>query len=325
MIDLGAPARRTTGALSALLAPVAMTVGALGLLGLWALAPHMPDAAAPDLRPAIRSSGAAGVAAAHDPALGRFLVSLGAPVALAQPPLPSLTTTASQTQADLRAVQTRMILAVDQLARARLASDSAAFRATGLNPRAYMTVGDAATQAGALKDPRQLAVRLDVDPALARQAQQTAQDLIAARTLDGAMAALPRAIPVADPVRSSGFGVRIDPFTHVPAFHPGQDFSGHYGEAIHVTAPGVVSFVGQRTGYGNCVEVDHGFGFKTRYGHLSRFTVGVGAPVKTGDVIGRMGSTGRSTGVHLHYEVWASGHLENPARFLTGPTPQQRS
>jgi murein DD-endopeptidase MepM/ murein hydrolase activator NlpD len=183
--------------------------------------------------------------------------------------------------------------------------------------------GPAGLSAKDLKDARALGARLDLDAGLARQVQQTARDLMAARALDAAAAALPLAIPVDDPVRSSGFGVRVDPFTHVPAFHPGQDFSGHYGEAIHVTAPGVVSFVGQRTGYGNCVEVDHGHGFKTRYGHLSRFTVGVGTPVKTGDVIGRMGSTGRSTGVHLHYEVWASGHLENPARFLSGPERQR--
>ena len=122
-------------------------------------------------------------------------------------------------------------------------------------------------------------------------------------------------------MRSSPFGTRTDPFTHVAAFHPGQDFSGHYGEPIHVTAPGVVSFAGQRSGYGNCVEVDHGHGFKTRYGHLEAFAAGVGQAVKTGDVIGRMGSTGRSTGVHLHYEVWASGRLLNPAPFLKAGAP----
>ena len=152
---------------------------------------------------------------------------------------------------------------------------------------------------------------------MARQVERTAHDLIAARTLDQAAAALPLATPVEDPVRSSGFGMRVDPFTRQMAFHPGQDFAGRYGEPIHVTAPGVISFVGQRSGYGNCVEVDHGFGLKTRYGHLSGFTLGVGSAVKTGDVIGRMGSTGRSTGVHLHYEVWASGRLLNPAPFLS--------
>ena len=228
--------------------------------------------------------------------------------------------------AALRETEAGLVSAAELDAQARLKDSRAAFRATGLDARPYMAqaISPAGLSPLELRDARVLAAHLDVDPTLARQVQHTARDLMAAQALSAAAAALPLATPVDDPVRSSPFGTRTDPFTGVAAFHPGQDFSGHYGQPIHVTAPGVVSFVGQRTGYGNCVEVDHGHGFKTRYGHLEAFAAGVGQAVKTGDVIGRMGSTGRSTGVHLHYEVWASGRLLNPAPFLKAGDPTLR-
>ena len=85
---------------------------------------------------------------------------------------------------------------------------------------------------------------------------------------------------------------------------------------ILATGPGVVSFTGVRSGYGNVVEIDHGGGFKTRYAHLQGFNVEVGERVAIGQRIGAMGSTGRSTGVHLHYEIWVNGRPQNPARFM---------
>ena len=85
---------------------------------------------------------------------------------------------------------------------------------------------------------------------------------------------------------------------------------------VHATAPGVVSFVGQRNGYGNVVEIDHGHGLKTRFGHLAAVYVSVGQHVAIGTKLGGIGSTGRSTGPHLHYEVWVDGRLQNPERFL---------
>ena len=298
-----------------------MLAGAAGLLAVWAAASQWPmasdnglpvKAATPRQVQAVQHA-----ALSTDDRLVHLLTDLGAP-ALARPPVIRLTATAAGTAAELRRVEVAMVSAADRDARTRMDAARATFRSTGLDARGY--AGPNATPLGLspleLRDPRVLAARLDVDPALARQVEHTARDLAAARALTQAAAALPLAVPVDDPVLSSPFGVRIDPFTRLAAFHPGQDFSGHYGDAIRVTAPGVVSFAGQRAGYGNCVEVDHGYGFKTRYGHLSGFVVGVGTPVKTGDVIGRMGSTGRSTGVHLHYEVWASGQLKDPARFL---------
>ena len=85
---------------------------------------------------------------------------------------------------------------------------------------------------------------------------------------------------------------------------------------VMATAPGIVSFTGDRTGYGHVVEVDHGDGVKTRYAHLAARSVRVGQAVETGARLGGMGSTGRSTGVHLHYEVWVNGRVQDPARFL---------
>jgi murein DD-endopeptidase MepM/ murein hydrolase activator NlpD len=85
---------------------------------------------------------------------------------------------------------------------------------------------------------------------------------------------------------------------------------------VITTSPGVVSFAGQRNGYGNVVEVDHGHGFKTRYGHLASYQVRVGEKVAIGQRIGSMGSTGRSTGTHLHYEVWFRGKVYDPINFL---------
>jgi murein DD-endopeptidase MepM/ murein hydrolase activator NlpD len=104
--------------------------------------------------------------------------------------------------------------------------------------------------------------------------------------------------------------------TGEPAFHSGQDFAGQFMSLIAATAPGVVSFTGVRSGHGNTVEIDHGHGFKTRYAHLEAISVNVGEHVALGQRIGAMGSTGRSTGTHLHYEVWVAGRSQNPLRFI---------
>jgi murein DD-endopeptidase MepM/ murein hydrolase activator NlpD len=115
---------------------------------------------------------------------------------------------------------------------------------------------------------------------------------------------------------SSGFGVRTDPFLGRPAMHTGLDFRASTGDPVRVTANGVVSSAGWSGGYGRMVEVDHGNGLATRYGHLSEILVKVGQPVKIGDVIGAVGSTGRSTGPHLHYETRIDGEAVDPQKFL---------
>jgi murein DD-endopeptidase MepM/ murein hydrolase activator NlpD len=193
-----------------------------------------------------------------------------------------------------------------------------ALRLAGLDPAAYSP--DASEGLGGplieAKDPRALAAVLDVDEGFAERIQRAAYDLSATHALQQTAEAVPLAKPTVNTVRASGFGVRLDPFTGRPAFHAGLDFAGPMLTPIHSTAPGVVSFTGVRTGYGNTVEIDHGHGFKTRYGHLASIGVTVGQHVALGERIAAMGSTGRSTGPHLHYEVWVAGRPQNPQRFL---------
>ncbi len=129
------------------------------------------------------------------------------------------------------------------------------------------------------------------------------------------------AVPVRKPLPgdlevSSGFGVRRDPFLGRPAMHTGLDLRGDIGEPVRATADGKVEIAGWDGGYGNMVEIDHGHGLSTRFGHLSKIEVKVGQKVHIGDVIGRIGSTGRSTGPHLHYETRINGEPVDPQKFL---------
>jgi len=138
-----------------------------------------------------------------------------------------------------------------------------------------------------------------------------------AEKLSATLATVPVREPVAGDIDfSSPYGVRVDPFLRVPAMHTGIDFRGTYGEAIHATAAGTVTSAGWSGGYGQMVEVDHGNGLATRYGHLSQIDVHVGQTIRIGQVVGRLGSTGRSTGPHLHYETRVDGEAVNPEKFL---------
>lgn len=128
-------------------------------------------------------------------------------------------------------------------------------------------------------------------------------------------AATPSVWPVAGWLTSS-YGKRIDPFTNGPDFHPGLDISADYGQPVLATGDATVSTAGANGAYGNMVTLDHGFGMVTKYGHLSRIAVVGNQQVKRGEVIGYVGSTGRSTGSHLHYEVWMNGHLTDPMTLL---------
>jgi murein DD-endopeptidase MepM/ murein hydrolase activator NlpD len=115
---------------------------------------------------------------------------------------------------------------------------------------------------------------------------------------------------------SSGFGRRVDPITGRMAWHAGLDFAGTPGSDIVAVASGVVTFAGDLHGYGRMVEINHGGGYSTRYGHDDELLVVAGDVVKKGQVIGRMGSTGRSTGPHVHFEVLKDGHQVDPARYV---------
>jgi murein DD-endopeptidase MepM/ murein hydrolase activator NlpD len=115
------------------------------------------------------------------------------------------------------------------------------------------------------------------------------------------------------------FGGRSDPFTGEPGFHQGIDISTEKGQPVFATGDGSIEAASYSGDYGNLIVVKHAFGLVTRYGHLSSFTVKPGLQVKRGDVIGYVGSTGRSTGAHLHYEILANDKLINPLQLLTGP------
>lgn len=131
-----------------------------------------------------------------------------------------------------------------------------------------------------------------------------------------------KCIPAIQPVlnkdltrMASGYGWRIDPVYHTRRFHAGMDFTAPIGTDIFATGNGVVVTAGWKQGYGNCVEISHGYGYQTLYGHMSAIKVRVGQKVKRGDVIGLVGSTGKSTGPHLHYEVHLRGQVMNPQNY----------
>jgi murein DD-endopeptidase MepM/ murein hydrolase activator NlpD len=127
---------------------------------------------------------------------------------------------------------------------------------------------------------------------------------------------MPFGLPLAHFRIDSSFGMRRDPFTNRPAFHTGIDLGGPYSEPVYSTASGKIVYAGRRGAYGRDVDIDHGNGIVTRYAHLSRVLVVCGQRVKAHQEIGRLGSTGRSTGPHLHYEVIVDGRPLNPIRFL---------
>ncbi len=131
-----------------------------------------------------------------------------------------------------------------------------------------------------------------------------------------------KCIPAIQPVANkdlrqtaSGYGMRIDPVYGTPKFHSGMDFSALHGTDVYVTGDGTVIRAGWETGYGNTIIVDHGFGYNTWYAHLQDMKVRVGQKVVRGEVIGTVGSTGKSTGPHLHYEVHVKGQVVNPVNY----------
>lgn len=137
------------------------------------------------------------------------------------------------------------------------------------------------------------------------------------RQLDAVAAHLPLRQPVAGPLEvTSGFGARSDPFYHRLALHTGVDLREDYGSPVRAVAAGTVTIAGPQSGYGTLIEIDHGNGYATRYAHLSALAVKVGDRVAAGATVGQVGTTGRSTGPHLHYEVRIAGEPVDPARYL---------
>ena len=156
-----------------------------------------------------------------------------------------------------------------------------------------------------------------LNPAFAERVAQVAARVTESRRLGDIADSTPLAPPVAVDYReTSGYGSRIDPFTGRGAFHGGLDMAAFERAPVVATSPGTVVYAGNRSGYGNTVEIDHGHGFKTRYAHLRDIQVQRGDHVAIGQRVGSMGSTGRSTATHLHYEVWFRGRSVDPISFL---------
>jgi murein DD-endopeptidase MepM/ murein hydrolase activator NlpD len=156
-----------------------------------------------------------------------------------------------------------------------------------------------------------------LDKKFANRIKQVAARVSEARRLDAILVSTPLRPPVGVDYReTSGYGVRYDPFTRRLAVHGGLDLVAYDRAPVIATSPGVVRFAGARPAYGLVVEIDHGHGFWTRYGHLRELQVSRGEKVAIGQRVGSMGSTGRSTGTHLHYEVWFRDKTYDPVDFL---------
>ncbi len=208
--------------------------------------------------------------------------------------------------------QLAMVASATSAARARYIGVTATIRHLGLDPHRFVAASSFGM--GGPLEP------VDAAQAPAIAAQAKVQDLYQAwnrlAQLGRAAAAIPSRMPVSNFNYTSGFGGRYDPFSGGAAYHAGVDMAGAMGEPILSAAPGTVVRAGWFGGYGNCIEIDHGHGMATRYGHLSRIQVRPGDHIAAGDQIGRMGSTGRSTGSHLHFEVRVDGRAVDPMPYL---------
>ena len=216
--------------------------------------------------------------------------------------------------AALARIEARQLDFVEKLTRyadRRSERSARAIRQLGLDPNAMVRVAGRQAMGGPLE---RLSTGHDgsIDPRFERLGLSLAR----MEALDRSLAGIPQYRPANVEMLTSSYGVRRDPFTGAAAMHSGLDFRGPIGAPIYAAAKGKVSYVGQRSGYGNVVEISHGNGLVTRYAHMSRFASRVGQEVAPGDVIGAIGSTGRSTGPHLHFEVRINGRAVNPRPFL---------
>lgn len=217
--------------------------------------------------------------------------------------------------AGLARIEARQLAFVERLTRLadrRSRQAAQVIRELGLDPEAMLDrLDDTSAQGGPL-----LHLATSADGSLDPRFRRMGMSLARMNMLERGLAGIPQVLPARMDYISSGFGYRSDPFTGEGAFHAGLDFKGPIGAPIYAAAKGTVSFVGQRQGYGNCVEIDHGNGLLTRYAHMSAFRAAIGQPVKAGDQIGAIGSSGRSTGPHLHFEVRINDRPVNPRPFL---------
>ncbi len=215
----------------------------------------------------------------------------------------------------LAEAEARQLAFVERLTRfadRRSAKAAQAISKLGLNPGTILAAfDDRSAQGGPL-----FRLATSADGSLDPRFERLGLSLARMSALERGLAGIPQVLPASQNYISSGFGYRSDPFTGGAAFHAGLDFKGPIGAPIYAAAKGTVSFVGQRQGYGNCIEIDHGNGLMTRYAHMSRFLAQPGQQVAPGTVIGAIGNSGRSTGPHLHFEVRIHDRPVNPRPFL---------
>jgi murein DD-endopeptidase MepM/ murein hydrolase activator NlpD len=212
----------------------------------------------------------------------------------------------------LAEVEARQIAFVEKLTRfadARAGRAEAAMRKLNLDP-GLMSRQTQAAMGGPFEAI--LGGDNDIDPRFERLGLSLSRMAVLERALDG----IPQVVPASVRSITSGFGFRRDPFNGRGAMHAGIDFKGAMGSAIFAAAGGRVTFAGWKSGYGKAVEITHGNGMLTRYAHLSRIDVRVGQPIAAGATLGGLGSTGRSTGPHLHFEVRINDRAVNPRPFL---------
>ncbi|NBC37940.1 peptidoglycan DD-metalloendopeptidase family protein [Novosphingobium sp. FSY-8] len=218
--------------------------------------------------------------------------------------------------AGLARMEARQLAFVEGLTRyadRRAAATAAQIRRLGLNPDTVLATRQRDTAMGGPFIPL---FSTREESALDPRFRRLGASLARMSALDEGLRHLPQVLPASLEFISSGFGYRSDPFNGRAAFHAGLDFRGPIGAPIYAAAAGTVAFAGVRQGYGNCIEVAHGNGLITRYAHMSRFRARMGQRVAGGEVIGAIGSTGRSTGPHLHFEVRINDRPVNPRPFL---------
>lgn len=216
--------------------------------------------------------------------------------------------------AEIEARQLAFVENMTRFADWRAQRAEVALRKLNLDPRAMASAARAGAQQ-AMGGPLEL-LSTSADGSLDPRFERLGLSLARMSALERALEGVPQVVPAADHRITSTFGYRSDPFTRRSAMHSGIDFKGAMGSPIFAAATGEVTFAGRKSGYGNCVEITHANGIVTRYAHLSRIDVTAGQPIEAGETLGGLGSTGRSTGPHLHFEVRINGKAVNPRPFL---------
>ncbi|MEE4537828.1 MAG: peptidoglycan DD-metalloendopeptidase family protein [Erythrobacter sp.] len=217
----------------------------------------------------------------------------------------------------LALIEARQLAFVENLTRFadwRAGRAEAALRKLNLDPRAMARLGNGSARE-AMGGPLE-ALTTSADGSLDPRFERLGLSLERMAALERALDAVPQVVPAADHRITSSYGFRRDPFNGRGAMHKGIDFKGKTGSPIYAAAQGRVTFTGRRGGYGKTVEITHANGVMTRYAHLNRIDVKRGERIAAGATLGGLGSTGRSTGPHLHFEVRINGRAVNPRPFL---------